>query len=130
MADGIRRPTRQAAPAKAWLATVANPTSSSRSASSRCATRSEGGSSRSVVRTQKAVHTAATGHHEKHSGLPHQPGPERPALEREAGLAVQVALIVAQQVAQEPLGHGLGLLVARALRPHHARPPEGIELRE
>ena len=39
---GSRRRTRQRAPAKAWLATVAKPASSARSASSRCAIRSDG----------------------------------------------------------------------------------------
>ena len=86
--------------------------------------RSEGGSSGSVTRDAEAVHAPAAGADEQRAGLAHQPDPELAALERQAGVALQLALVVAEQVAEQALGHGLGALVARALRAHHARPAE------
>ena len=93
---------RQRAPLNAWLATVAKPASSARSASSRWAVRSPAG--RRVVRGvhAEAVHAPAARAHEQRAGLPHQPGAEAPALGHEAGAGVQLARLVADQVAQQP----------------------------
>ena len=44
-----------------------------------------------------AVHAAAA--HEQRAGLPHDPDAERAALEHEAGAGVQLARLVADQVA-------------------------------
>ena len=128
MRRGRRRETRQGAPAKAWFATVAKPSSSTRSASSRCAIRSDGGSSRSTARNAEAVHAPAPGRHEQRAALAEQPDAELAALEGEPGLALELALVVAEQVAEQPLRHGLSRRGPRLLRPHDARPPERVQL--
>ena len=106
--------SRHGAPANAWFATVAKPSSSVRSASSRWAIRSEGGSSGSVVAHAEAVHAAAAVGHEQRARLAHEPDAEPAALERQPGRALELALLVAEQVAEQALRHRLGALVARA----------------
>ena len=137
MRRGRRRATRQGAPAKAWFATVAKPSSSTRRASSRWAIRSDGGSSRSTVPHAEAVHPAATGRHEQRAALAEQPDAQLAVLERKPGLALELALLVAEQVAEQALCHRLSredracrLVRAWPLRPDHARASERVQLRD
>ena len=79
--------------------------------------RSDGGRSGSVVRTQKQCTRRPPGRTSSAPRLPHQPDAEPAALEREAGVALELARLVAEQVAEQALGDRLGALVARALGP-------------
>ena len=63
----------------------------------------------------EAVHHLAAGHDEQGALLADQPGAQLAGLEREAGLALELARVVAEQVAEQSLGDGLGVLVARSL---------------
>ena len=120
-----RRPHRRPAPAhapraplNARLATVAKPASSSRSASSRWAMRSaEAG--RASARDAPAVHAPPAGRDQQRAGLAHQPDAERAALQHQAGPRVQLARLVADEVAEQPERAALGARRAARLRPHH-----------
>src|SRR4051794_39131542 len=50
----------------------------------------------------EAVHALAVRAHEQRAGLAHEPGAELAPLARQAGLALEVALLVAEQVAEQP----------------------------
>ena len=105
-----RRRTRQRAPLNARLATVAKPSSSSRSASSRCATRSPEGSAGSGTLTQQQNTRRPPGRTSTAPASPTQPHAERAALGHQARPRVQLARVVADQVAEQP-------------EPTRARPP-------
>ena len=69
----------------------------------------------------EAVHPPAAGRDEQRAALADQPDAERAALEREAGVALELALVVAEQVAEQALRDRLARAASRApLRPHHA----------
>ena len=73
----------------------------SRSASSRWAMRSAEGSAAVLGVDAPAVDAAAAGPHEQRAGLADEPDAERAALEHEAGARVQVARLVADEVAEQ-----------------------------
>ena len=123
---GSRRRTRQRAPAKAWLATVAKPASSARSASSRCAIRSLDGSAGVGGSHAPAVHAAPA--HEQRAGLPHEPDAERAALEHEPGAGVQLPRFVADEVAEQPERRRLRRLPRPRARLDDLRAPVRVEL--
>ena len=126
---GSRRRTRQGAPAKAWLATVAKPSSSSRSASSRCATRSEGGSSRRSVRHAEAVHAAPAGRDQQRAGLAHQPDARAPrARARGPVRAGARARSWPSRSPSSPCATGSARSLRGPLRPGHARAAERVQL--
>ena len=75
-----------------------------------------------------AVHAPATRRYEQGARLSHQPDAEVAALEREPGPALELALLVAEQVAEETLRRRLRRIVARPLRPHHAGAAERVQL--
>ena len=93
--------TRQVAPEKFRFATVAKPCSSSRSASSRCATRSPAGrSARLADPHAEAVDPVAAGANQDRALLADQPGAEPAALQRQPRLGEQVARLVPDEVAR------------------------------
>ena len=63
--------------------------------------RSAEGSPRSSTCTHQQSHAAAAGRTSSAPGLPHEPDAERAALGHEAGACVQLARIVADQVAEQ-----------------------------
>ena len=91
--------------------------------------RSEGGSSGSVVRTQKQCTRRAAGGHEQRAGLAHEPHAQLAALECQARRALELALFVSEQIAEQTLGGTLRAFVARALGTHDARAPERVPAR-
>ena len=68
----------------------------------------------------EAVHAPAARRDEQRAALADQPGAERAALEREAGVALQAALVMAEQVAEEALRN---LLAGAVPAPLRAAPP-------
>ena len=106
---------RHAAPLNARLATVAKPASSSRSASSRCAVRSAEGSSPSTFTHQQSTRRPPG----RTSSAPASPTSQTPSAPRssdEPGAGVQLARLVAEQVAEQPERRPL-----RRRRPRAAR---------
>ena len=71
----------------------------------------------------EAVHAPAARHDEQRAALADEPDAERGALERQAGLALELALLVAEQVAEEALRHGLAGGSPARLRPDDATRP-------
>ena len=65
-------------------------------------------------RDAEAVHAPAARRHEQRARLAHEPDAELAALEREAGAALELALVVAEQVAEEALGDRLAAPALRA----------------
>ena len=125
---GSRRRTRQRAPLNARLATVANPCSSVRSASSRCAIRSADGSRRSSTCThQQSTRRPRT------SSAPPSPTTQTPSAPRsthEAGAGVQLARLVADQVAQQAERGPLRPVGGARPAPEHGRAALGVQLRD
>src|SRR5207248_8613381 len=76
----------------------------------------------------KAVRALRAGRDEDGAGLADEPRPERAALERKPGPALQLARLMVEQVAEEALRERLGLVVARALPPRTARAAERMAL--
>ena len=108
--------TRRLAPENPRFATFANPSSSSRSASSRCATRSAAGRSSDVADAHApAVDPPAAGADEERSLLADEPRAEPAALEHQPGRGEQLALVVADEVAEQPERDDLGLAVGARL---------------
>ena len=109
------------APLNARLATVAKPSSSSRSASSRCAVRSADGNS-PVDLHAPAVDAPAAGPRQQRAGLRQEPDAEPAALEREPGARVQRARLAARadrRAARAPPA-------PRARQPARGRRPDEI----
>ena len=63
-----------------------------------------------------AEHAPPAGRHEHRARLPHEPDAERAALEHQAGPRVQLARVVADEVAEQPERALLG----------RVRPPRGL----
>ena len=131
----IRRRTRQSAPLKARLATVAKPASSERSARSRWAIRSPVGRSRSVTRThQQSTRRLRRPRPARTSsaGRADHRGAQGAALGDQAGAGVQVPGVVAHEVAEQAHRDVLGPLVAgpRALGQQDVGPALGVERRD
>ena len=82
----------------------------------------------SGTRTQKQCTRRPPGTTSSAPASPTSHTPELAALERQAGLALELARLVAEQVAEQALGHRLGALVARPLGRTHARAAEGVQL--
>ena len=126
---GSRRRTRQRAPAKAWLATVAKPCSSSRSASSRCAMRSEDGSVGSGRPHAPAVHARARAR----AARPPPPRATRRARRAPSPAPCARAARAPRWPTRSPSRPERGRLrgVPRArLRLDHLRAAVGVELRD
>ena len=119
------------APLNARLATVAKPCSSlaQREQQVRDAV---GGRQRRGPSTlhAPAVHAPAARAHEQRARLPHEPDAERAALEHEPGARVQLARLVADEVAEQPERGRSGPSPARGRRPDHVRAALGVELRD
>ena len=132
ISGGSRRRTRQRAPAKARLATVAKPSSSARSASSRWAMRSPPG--RSGSSTPHAVADARAARRGRTSSAPaspDEPHAQPPALEHQPGARVQVARVVADEVPEQPDRSALGAgRRAAACGRTTLAPRCGVELRD
>ena len=105
-----RRRTRHGAPANAWLATVAKPCSSVRSASSRWAIRSDGGSSSPLGRRRRSSGRRAR-RARRAARRARRPArrPASPRSMRQPGRALQLARVVAEQVAEQALRDRLGV---------------------
>jgi hypothetical protein len=69
----------------------------------------------------EAVDAMLAGAKQERPRLSHQPDAEPAALQRQPGTALELALLVSQQVTEESLGHGLAALAASPLWPHDAR---------
>ena len=125
---GSRLRTRQRAPANAWLATVANPCSSSRSASSRCAIRSALGSAGSGTRThQQCTRRPRT------SSAPASPTSHTPSEPRSITSPVRACNSRAScptRSPSRPERGGLRSGVAAGSRLDHLRAPVRVELRD
>ena len=131
---GRRRATRQGAPAKAWFATVAKPSSSTRRASSRCAIRSDGGSSRSTACTQKQCTRRPPGDTSSAPPSPSSQTPSSPCWSASPVSRWSSRSSWPSRSAEQALGDGLAggqpRLRAGPLRPDHARASEGVQLRD
>jgi len=76
----------------------------------------------------EAVNPVSTVRHQDRAGLAEEPDPELPALHRQAGLALEVARVMTQEVAEESLRDRLSGLVARpARRPDRVRAAERVQ---
>ena len=126
----MRRRSRHGAPLNARLATVAKPSSSARSASSRCAMRSAGGQPGLGHLDAPAEHAPPAGRHEHRAGLADEPDAERAALRHQAGLRVQLARVVADEVAEQAERALLGPVLGPRLGPHDVRAAPRVELRD
>ena len=129
----MRRRSRQRAPANDRLATVAKPCSSLRSASSRCAMRSPDGSSPArrvagVDLDAVAVDAPAAAGQQHRAGLADDPGAEPARLEHEPGAGVQLARLVADEVAEQADGALLGSVGLARPRAQDVGPALRVEL--
>ena len=121
------------APLKARLATVAKPCSSARSASSRCAVRSPPRAARGRRAHAPAVNAAPAGAHAAaRRASPTSQTPSAPRSSTSPVRGVQVARLVADEVAEQPerdgCAPGLGAGAAPAARRRDARAAPGVEL--
>ena len=124
-----RRRTRPRAPENAMLATVAKPCSSARSASSsgRCGRRRAGrGRRRRRTSSPRGARPTARAARPPRR----RPTPEAPGLDHEARPGVQVARVVADEVAEQAEGGALGRRVGPRARAHDVRAARRVELRD
>ena len=75
-----------------------------------------------------AVHAAPAGAHEQRARLADQPDAEAAALHHEAGARVQVARVVADEVAEQPERGASAASPRRAARAHDLRAAVGVQL--
>jgi hypothetical protein len=76
----------------------------------------------------EAVHPPPATDDQQRAGLADDPHAQAAGLQREPGAALQLALVGAEQVAEQSLRNGLGPLVAPPLRPRHPRAAVRVQL--